>query len=1732
MARSSLVHYIAPSAFGITPNCNSSENDLDVFVARGAKIKVYSPLAGIGTEDSSFREWVFSGRNRRLADSSKPYTIYARLSKTDKTDAYLVFAPKRASAGGWVDKYPYVTPQGIAYPDGYTDPGGYWYVRMGSVSLPENHLRTVTFDTGILGTDQFNTEWNMNPDQLNRITLECTIDGKDAGPTPYVYWGKSLVMTATLNEGWDDEDTGPFDHWEIQRSTGDDAADAAWNSGQKAQSFVSTGVITLDHIKGGTDDFNATVAPTFKVKAWAKNTDQTYSVIATASISILAETVEKYDLSLSASIVSYNPQTKTYNPEGGVAVRIRATDQRGESFRITREQYTLSRLALAYAYQETDTWIPMSLDPEGLSDVAVSTIPATVFAAQKGVEVHLTDAEGKELTSANIAFVRDGEDSKEREWIFLQSEAAITFGDAQSEHPKPSLIAMGEISPKGIAKPVTSDKQHDDWVPEGWTDDAQGTDEVMLYEYGSYRDFVHSDPSDPESDGHWGEFTVPRIWSHYGEDAVVYDLIPSVSVINATYDGYITSDGIIIRAYRTEGRLRSDNILPDTDYPVVGDYYFAEYRIDDGEWTECAAFSGPKGDGYGIAPATVATVREQVVFRLKHTEEPDVVLKESLPVNVVKSMSDEEMAEKYLSKVHDDTAHGLIGFLKGLWVGVKEKWGWTPEGNITANNIETEGNVFVGKLLKAYNAYINKVNSTNYTGDGLLDTGWRITNEYEGGNSAATFDYLTIRKKAFFNELEIRKLSSIGGNFCLSPASGRIFRVEWYDGSGGLLGYDYYNVPWTVGSRLLGLFSHSMAQRFLGKRKRLSRKLTEQELRDMRRIRCYFYTDDGSTQTMLNWTVGAQARCQTFNIEEQMDHYSGGATQNDDVGFYDSDFRGEEYRTETDKYGGTEFYRGHKVSNTYWWRLVTAVGKGKLDDGKVHYYIEFMVNTGSDATHADAGSDLPSVGDQVVQMGHRTRTDQQNVIMFYTADEAAPAIKMYDGINSWNLNKRLVVQLSPKGCEFTASKFKFTTAYGLNSPTIIRGLWVGIQVDANGKRRCYYNDVVSHNGSWWRCIVAEGTHKEDAQMTHWYTQEEIDHMTIEEQMALIDVPNYTTIEPGDSTYEQQAVWQVEVSQQIAPYLVISPALFAVPCEKDGRATTAYSVSASVKLMVTNLEASITSVTMTGADVNVKLQGNYVTVNFAAGAAVPNKDYTVTVEGTLNGQKYTATDKVSVYAVMRGDDAYEVTARPAQWIWNQTGANYSYEDIMRMIEEGTSPSDFPIEIDKVEYLLDPVTGQPTDMMGNSCTEIKVVKGGVAQAFQITAVAVSNLQVTTNYNNVTGHVWVTGVPNTLESGWVEVTVRYGNNVTSTIRIPFWCNLLGTWREVILGDTRAAIAEKTAYYDQKYNQFHAEYVQSSQEASQKFSKITGILGDNGEKIVTQTEFGTYKQSASENYASLSTEVGKKLYTSEFAQKAQEINLCTTTYAEDKATAAGNSAKQAAQGYANTAETNASNHADSVGSNIKQKLLQTGINIDGSNQQITLTANNVKFSSSDGTQVGLVSIDPTTGGIIAKKGKIGAFEITNQYDLEGYGGAIHLYGSSSRTVLYSLLNEGASSLLSVILGSSTAIGDNIIPDNSTVFTTAAEKLNYQPTLILERYGNDFYLPKWPPKGFVFFIKALSGSITPRLSDSSMRIIRGDGGISSTGTGGMRTWIFVKLGSLSNIDGATRDCWGEWFCG
>lgn len=529
--RTSPVHYIAPSAISIVPNCNGSPNDIAVTIAaKGTKIKVYCPRAGIDKvkETGEYQEWILAGRNRRLADSTKPYTIYARLPKSDKTKGYVVFSPMTSYPGDvWIDKHLYLDPDSI---DGLADLTGAfteddnWWVKLGDVSLPDtNNQRTVNLDTGILGTDQFNDEWALRPDELPlRIELGCTINDEDAGPTPYVYWGQSIVLTAMLAEGWTGTDIQRFDRWEIVRNSGDATADNAWNyqqvEGEETlqRRQMPGGQITLNHARGADDDFNGAVSVTFTILAVGHNADTLQDeILKTAIINIMAETVEKYELSLSDYIVKYDPQTQNYAPSTGVNVGIRATDQRGEVFNMTRGQIANAFLVAEYAPVNSFLWTALKFQGT-LREAGIANIGVEVFALKQSVNVRLMrriTADGqtvteKELSRTTIAFVQDGEDSKVREWIYrLNSNAGYnaTTGTA------------GGTAVSGQTDGVDNCLLVDDFVPTGWSDDPTGVSQPGDVEWESWRDY---------DDAHhrWGAFHEPVIHNRYAEDAVTYRL--------------------------------------------------------------------------------------------------------------------------------------------------------------------------------------------------------------------------------------------------------------------------------------------------------------------------------------------------------------------------------------------------------------------------------------------------------------------------------------------------------------------------------------------------------------------------------------------------------------------------------------------------------------------------------------------------------------------------------------------------------------------------------------------------------------------------------------------------------------------------------------------------------------------------------------------------------------------------------------------------------------------------------------------------------------------------------------------------------------------------------------------------------------------------------------------------------------------------------------------------------
>ena len=176
-----------------------------------------------------------------------------------------------------------------------------------------------------------------------------------------------------------------------------------------------------------------------------------------------------------------------------------------------------------------------------------------------------------------------------------------------------------------------------------------------------------------------------------------------------------------------------------------------------------------------------------------------------------------------LSKTHDDsTPHALmVGSL-------------TSDGKLTVRgDTQLQGDTFFGT-----GPVDDKTNTPHIDGesgdallgdmvlkalqskdfDALLQRGFGFTKGVNGKFTLSVTD-LMVWGKAIFNELEIRRLSSIGGNVYLSGASSKIAHVKEEMQDGQLVGW-----------------------------------------------RCYILADDGTTATQNGWKMYDQARCQTFDI--------------------------------------------------------------------------------------------------------------------------------------------------------------------------------------------------------------------------------------------------------------------------------------------------------------------------------------------------------------------------------------------------------------------------------------------------------------------------------------------------------------------------------------------------------------------------------------------------------------------------------------------------------------------------------------------------------------------------------------------------------------------------------------------------------------------------------------------------------------------------------------------------
>ena len=138
-----------------------------------------------------------------------------------------------------------------------------------------------------------------------------------------------------------------------------------------------------------------------------------------------------------------------------------------------------------------------------------------------------------------------------------------------------------------------------------------------------------------------------------------------------------------------------------------------------------------------------------------------------------------------------------------------------------------------------------------------------------------------------------------------------------------------------------------------------------EELSD--RFRCYFKASDGKKQIYQEFEKDDQIICQTFNASV-----------------------------------GTSY----NVSNTYYWRLCVGVSDSTVTiDGEDFFYVD-LSKTDKDKYSVST----PRSGDNIVQLGNRTKEDRQAAIVISAYNDGyldpeikAPSLVQYQGINDYSL---------------------------------------------------------------------------------------------------------------------------------------------------------------------------------------------------------------------------------------------------------------------------------------------------------------------------------------------------------------------------------------------------------------------------------------------------------------------------------------------------------------------------------------------------------------------------------------------------------------------------------------------------------------------------------------------------------------------------------------------------------
>ena len=384
---------------------------------------------------------------------------------------------------------------------------------------------------------------------------------------------------------------------------------------------------------------------------------------------------------------------------------------------------------------------------------------------------------------------------------------------------------------------------------------------------------------------------------------------------------------------------------------------------------------------------------------------------------------------KFISKISNDTANGVITFAAGLvsnaiaWFkqGIKigssadSTMGIDANGNATLNNVTAES--LVASVLKTP-GFAEAV--------GLAGKGFGVTAGQDGRATLQTDD-LIVLGRMLVNSLNVREVTYIGGVYLLTPAGSTVAAVAPLYGEEG---EEQDTRLWTTDGEELD------SPVVVG-------------------YRLYWLADNGTTATMNFWQQGDQAYCQTFNIEAGVhENVSNSLWWRLVVGV----------GTDADPLGDGKDYHYADVADTDIVLLFDSEDEPVTGDGGSLSFI------GKGSSYAFVQNGLnsytaPVVGDKAVCLGSQTSSNRRGAIQLNTEGEAS--IGIYDGINNFdNLSTHEVHFLSKSEVRMSSRRFRWTTATGASTPPIIyRGDWTQGSTS-------YYYDEWDFQGSRWLCIFA------------------------------------------------------------------------------------------------------------------------------------------------------------------------------------------------------------------------------------------------------------------------------------------------------------------------------------------------------------------------------------------------------------------------------------------------------------------------------------------------------------------------------------------------------------------------------------------------------------------------------------------------------------------------------------